>query len=140
MNKTVKADASQEEIVVEAASPPVQLSTGDFLHLYCGGTTGWVANGNYTCGYVILDGSDKEHKVKERSHAHVLHPDQAWEGVDPTGSWPVNRKRTIFATQIVPVATSVPGQDEFVVWYGAADASVATARMRVTWEDTAALQ
>ena len=71
----------------------------------------------------------------QRSQTHVLHPNKAWEGVDPTGSWPVNRKRTIFATQLVPVPGSASGQDEYIVWYGAADASVATARMRVTWDD-----
>ena len=36
------------EIVIEAGSTPVQLSTGEYLHLYAAGTPGWVANGNCT--------------------------------------------------------------------------------------------
>ena len=41
-------DTDAPEIVIEAGSTPVELSTGDFLHLYAAGTPGWVANGNYT--------------------------------------------------------------------------------------------
>lgn len=41
-------DTDAPEIVIEAGSTPVQLSTGDYLHLYAAGTPGWVANGNYT--------------------------------------------------------------------------------------------
>ena len=33
------------EIVIEAGSTPILLSTGDYLHLYAAGTPGWVANG-----------------------------------------------------------------------------------------------
>ena len=36
------------EVVLEAATTPVSLSTGDLLHIYAAGTPGWVANGNYT--------------------------------------------------------------------------------------------
>jgi hypothetical protein len=39
-------DAAEPEIVIEAGSTPVQLSTGDYFHLYAAGTPGWVANGN----------------------------------------------------------------------------------------------
>jgi hypothetical protein len=44
------ANTAAPEIVIEAGSTPVQLSTGDYLHLYAAGTPGWVANGNYTGG------------------------------------------------------------------------------------------
>ena len=37
------------EVVLEAATTPVQLSTGDYLHIYAAGTPGWVANGNCVC-------------------------------------------------------------------------------------------
>jgi len=39
-------DAGAPEIVIEAGSTPVKLSTGDYLSLYAAGTPGWVANGN----------------------------------------------------------------------------------------------
>ena len=39
-------DAAAPEIVIEAGSTPVELTTGDYLHLYAAGTPGWVANGN----------------------------------------------------------------------------------------------
>lgn len=45
------------------------------------------------------------------------------------GIWPVNRNRTVFATSVVPIAGQV---DTFRVWYGAADANIATAIIQVT--------
>lgn len=39
-------NAAAPEIVIEAGSTPVQLSTGDYFHFYAAGTPGWVANGN----------------------------------------------------------------------------------------------
>lgn len=41
-------NTEEPEIVLEAATPVVQLSTGDYFHIYAAGTPGWVANGNYT--------------------------------------------------------------------------------------------
>ena len=38
------------EIKLEAGAHPVQLSSGDWLHLYAAATPGWVAHGNYTVG------------------------------------------------------------------------------------------
>ena len=38
-------NSDSPEIVIEAGSTPVLLSTGDYLHLYAAGTPGWVANG-----------------------------------------------------------------------------------------------
>lgn len=35
-------NSAEPEIVIEAASTPVQLSTGDYFHLYAAGTPGWV--------------------------------------------------------------------------------------------------
>jgi predicted GH43/DUF377 family glycosyl hydrolase len=54
------------EVVIEAATAPVQLTTGDYFHLYAAGTPGWVENGNYTGGWIILDGNDPT-IVKQRS-------------------------------------------------------------------------
>jgi len=61
------------EIVIEAGSTPVQLSTGDYLHLYAAGTPGWVANGNYTGGWVIMDKNDPT-KIVQKSTTHLFVP------------------------------------------------------------------
>ena len=50
-------------------------------------------------------------------------------GGPPPTTWPVNRNRTLFVTSLIPI-TDVP--DTFRVFYGAADASVATAILTVT--------
>jgi predicted GH43/DUF377 family glycosyl hydrolase len=66
-------NASAPEIVIEAGSTPVQLSTGDYLHLYAAGTPGWVANGNYTGGWVIMDKDDPS-KIVAKSQTHLFVP------------------------------------------------------------------
>jgi predicted GH43/DUF377 family glycosyl hydrolase len=48
------------------------------------------------------------------------------------GPYPVQRNRTIFTTSAVPVAGA---KDVFRVWYGAADANVASALVQVFVKD-----
>eukprot|EP01006_Ploeotia_vitrea_P044893 TRINITY_DN66882_c4_g11_i1.p1 TRINITY_DN66882_c4_g11~~TRINITY_DN66882_c4_g11_i1.p1 ORF type:complete len:339 (+),score=17.60 TRINITY_DN66882_c4_g11_i1:25-1017(+) len=120
-------DKKEPEIVVEASTPLVKLSTGDYLHIYSAGTPGWVPHGNYTGGWIVLDGKDPT-KIVQRSAEHVLVPTMDYEIGD--GPYPVQRHRTIFATSLLPTGT----KDEFRVWYGAADANVATALLKVTVE------
>jgi predicted GH43/DUF377 family glycosyl hydrolase len=113
------------EVVIEAATAPVQLTTGDYFHLYAAGTPGWVENGNYTGGWIILDGNDPT-IVKQRSTSHLFMPTMDYE--IGNGKWPVNRYRTIFTTTIIPLGGDVRFEGQsFRVWYGAADANVATA-------------
>jgi len=66
-------NASAPEIVIEAGSTPVQLSDGSYLHLYAAGTPGWVANGNYTGGWVIMD-KDAPEKIIAKSTTHLFVP------------------------------------------------------------------
>jgi len=66
-------NALAPEIVVEASTPVVQLSTGDYFHMYCAGTPGWVDNGNYTCGFIILDKTNPT-IIKQRSATHFFCP------------------------------------------------------------------
>jgi len=122
----------EPEIVLEASTPVVRLSTGDYLHIYSAGTPGWVANGNYTGGWIVLDGNDPT-ILKQRSTEHVLMPTVPWEGTGDS-QYPVQRYRTIFATSLVLVTQS-SNSDIFRVWYGAADASVASALLQVTWSN-----
>jgi len=119
----------EPEVVLEASTAPVQLSTGDYLHIYAAGTPGWVANGNYTAGFVILDKDDPT-VILQRSKYHVFMPTMDYEIGD--GIWPVQRNRTMFVTSIVPVQGQT---DTYRVWYGAADANVATAILTVTYTD-----
>lgn len=122
------ANNTQEpEIVLEAATPVVQLSSGDYLHLYAAGTPGWVPNGNYTGGWIIMDKDDPT-IILQRSTEHLFVPTMDYE--IGNGIWPVNRNRTIFTTSVVPIAGSV---DTFRVWYGAADANIATAIIQVLY-------
>lgn len=118
-------NTEEPEVVVEASTPVATLSTGDYIHLYSAGTPGWVPNGNYTGGWVILDKDDPS-IIKQRSTKHLLVSSVDYEIGD--GPYPVQRHRTIFVTSIVPTGNT----DEFRVWYGAADANVGTAIIRVT--------
>ena len=86
-------DTSAPEIVIEAGSTPVQLSTGDYLHLYAAGTPGWVANGNYTGGWVIMDKDDPT-RIVAKSTSHLFVPTMDYEIGMGTGPYPVNRNRT----------------------------------------------
>ena len=49
-----------------------------------------------------------------------------------TGPYPVNRNRTLFPTTLVPQSGPGVAPDTFLVYYGAADASVAYAYIQVT--------
>jgi predicted GH43/DUF377 family glycosyl hydrolase len=123
----------EPEVCLEAATPPVRLSSGDWLHLFAAGMQGWgpwgpggVA-GSYVAGFVILSGADPS-VIVQRSTVHPFTPTMDYErGTNP--AFPVYRNNTIFVTSLVPV----PGQvDTFRAWYGAADANVATAIVTVT--------
>jgi len=121
-------DALAPEIGIEAATPLVKLSTGDYFHVYAAATPGWVANGNYTCGFIILDKEDPT-KVKQRSTTHFFSPILDYE--NGSGKYPVQRNRTLFPTSLVPTGN----KDEFRIWYGAADANVGSALIQVTYTD-----
>ena len=54
------------EIKLEAGTHMHELSTGDLISFYAAATPGWVAHGNYTAGYVILDGKNPA-RIKQRS-------------------------------------------------------------------------
>jgi len=116
----------EPEVVIEASTPVVQLSTGDYFHIYAAGTPGWVANGNYTGGFIILDKDDPT-KIIQRSASHFFIASTDYE--IGNGPYPVQRNRTLFATSLIPTGVT----DQFRVWYGAADANVASAIVQVTY-------
>jgi hypothetical protein len=104
-------NTAEPEIVIEAGSTPIQLSTGDYLHLYAAGTPGWVANGNYTGGWIIMDKDDPT-VLKQRSESHLFVPTMDYE-IGGSSKWPTNRFRTIFTTSVVPLPDE--GADTFLV-------------------------
>eukprot|EP01084_Bolivina_argentea_P201589 344568_1 len=70
INSTFLApDSTQSEVVIEAGSPPILIpKTGDYFHLYAAGTQGWNSNprtGNYTSGYLILDGNNPNNIIQK---------------------------------------------------------------------------
>jgi len=123
---TGSGDTEEPEIVIEASTPVVQLSTGDYFHIYSAGTPGWVANGNYTGGWVVLD-KENPTIIKQRSPKHFIIATTDYE--IGNGPYPVQRERTIFATSLIPTGV----KDQFRVWYGAADANVASAIVQVSY-------
>ena len=149
------------EIVIEAGSTPIELSTGDYLHLYAAGTPGWVANGNYTGGWIIMSKDDPS-VIVQKSTSHLFIPTMDYE--IGNGIYNVNRNRacgtgedsakprllasyllharphttagTIFTTSLVPLPVenspcATNNVGCFIVWYGAADAVVAWAFIEV---------
>ena len=72
---------------------------------------------------------DDPTKIVQRSATHLFVPTMDYEIGMGTGPWPVNRNRTIFTTSLVPLPNE--GTDVFLVWYGAADANVAYAKIKV---------
>lgn len=124
------------EVVIEASTPVVKLPTGDYLHFYSAGTPGWVPNGNYTAGFVILDRDDPT-KVIQRGTHHTLIASLPFEGVPPLHGYPVQRYRTTFVTSIRPIDVSGSSEWTYRLWWGAADANVATGVLTVKAQQSA---
>lgn len=129
------AAGPEPEVCLEASTHPVQLSTGDYLHFYAAGTLGWGPwgpgiGGSYVGGFVILDKDDPT-KIMQRSAVHPMVPSMDYE-IGNSSAWPVYRNNTLFMTSLVPIPNQT---DTFRCWYGAADANVATAIIRVTYHE-----
>jgi len=128
------ASGPDPEVCLEAATAPVRLSSGDWLHLFAAGTIGWGPWGpgdnpgsSYSAGWVVLDAIDPS-IIVQRSVLHPFTPTMDYEiGSNP--QWPVYRNNTLFVTSLIPVQGKV---DVFRAWFGAADANVATAIVTVT--------
>ena len=120
----------QQEVKLEAGAHPVRLSTGDWLHFYAAATPGWVPNGNYTAGFIVLDKNDPR-RIIQRVSGQFLVPKYDYEtlcgGKKPCG-YEGERKNVIFMCS----ATPLPGeQDAFRLFFGGGDGNVGTAIVRV---------
>ena len=100
------------------------LSSGDYLAVYNSARAGFPSNKTgydlqYNCGYVVLSGADPT-KVLQRSSAPLLSPVLPWErqGLTPN---------VVFCEGMV----RGPEPDTFIVYYGAADTCVGSAKIIV---------
>jgi len=123
-----------EEIKLEAGTHMHQLSSGDLITFYAAATPGWVPNGNYTVGFLVLDGQDPT-RIKQRSTAHVLVPTFDFETLcngDPDCKYSGERKNVIFSSSAMPAKGSgTAGPDDFRLFFGGGDGNVGTAVVRI---------
>ena len=116
--------------LVESGPPPLRLSTGDYLFFYNSAELGWPKNTstNYNVGYVILSGEDPS-VILVRSSVPLLTPKYSWEqGVSP---YACNVPNVVFLE-----AAHAVGRDHFRVFFGAADANIGSAIIKVTHKST----
>ena len=139
--------AAMQEIKLEAGAHMVQLDQGDLLHFYaaatpvcalCGCSTlirpsvfsqGWVPNGNYTAGYIILDKDDPT-KIIQRESGQFMIPRFDYETLchgDPNCSFKGERKNVIFLSS----ATKI-GPNRFRLFFGGGDGNVGTGVVEVS--------
>lgn len=131
------AKPSQNEVKLEAGTHLQRLSSGDLVHFYAAATPGWVPDGNYTAGYLVLSGSDPTHIV-QRSDRHVLVPTYEYEtlcGGEAGCKYRGERKNVIFLCSATPMAAV----DTFRLFFGGGDGNVGTAVVQVRtdrrWRD-----
>eukprot|EP00730_Choanoeca_flexa_P018838 TRINITY_DN9181_c0_g1_i2.p1 TRINITY_DN9181_c0_g1~~TRINITY_DN9181_c0_g1_i2.p1 ORF type:complete len:711 (+),score=151.33 TRINITY_DN9181_c0_g1_i2:248-2134(+) len=119
-----------DEVKLEAGTHPVELSTGDWLHFYAAATPGWIPNGNYTAGYIVLD-QNNPNRIIQRSEELVLTPTFEYETLcNGAKDCPYSgeRKNVIFLCSATPTGN----KDEFRLFYGGGDGNVGTAVVQVT--------
>ena len=125
----------KEEIKLEAGTHLHPLSDGNAITFYAAATPGWVANGNYTAGWLILDGNNPAHVV-QRSLKHMLIPTFEYETLcDGRADCPYvgERNNVIFLSSAVRLEAlpSSPSVDRFRLYFGAGDGNVGTAVVHV---------
>ena len=119
------------EIKLEAGTHMHELSTGDLISFYAAATPGWVAHGNYTAGFIILDGENPA-RVKQRSREPFLVPTFDYETLcpgKPSCAYHGERHNVIFLCSAVPIEGAQP--DTFRLFFGAGDGNVGTAVVTV---------
>jgi len=119
--------AEYEEIKLEAGAHMVQLESGDLLHFYAAATPGWVANGNYTAGYIILD-KDEPTTIIQRGSGQFMVPTYEYETLcnGATCKYQGERKNVIFLCS----ATKI-GPNRFRLFFGGGDGNVGTGVVEV---------
>eukprot|EP00756_Hemistasia_phaeocysticola_P055020 Hpha_TRINITY_DN30935_c0_g1::TRINITY_DN30935_c0_g1_i1::g.112389::m.112389 len=122
--------ADKEEIKLEGGTHMHQLSTGDLLTFYAAATPGWIPNGNYTVGWLVMDGEDPT-RIVQRSEEAVLVPTWDYETLCQGATnctYYGERKNVIFGSSAMPTGNP----DEFRLYFGGGDGNVGTAVVRVS--------
>ena len=121
--------SESEEIKLEAGTHIHPLSSGDLLTFYAAATPGWVPNGNYTVGWLILSSNDPS-VIIQRSTEAILIPIYDHETLcngSPDCKYQGERKNVIFASSVMPTKK----KDEFRLYFGAGDGNTGTAVVQV---------
>jgi hypothetical protein len=103
--------------------------SGDLLHFYAAATPGWVPNGNYTAGYIILD-KDEPTKIIQRGSGQFMIPTFEYETLcdGKAGcAYGGERRNVIFLCS----ATKI-GPDKFRLFFGGGDGNVGTGVVQVS--------
>jgi predicted GH43/DUF377 family glycosyl hydrolase len=113
--------------LVESGPPPLKLSTGDYLFFYNSAELGWPAEGTaYNVGWLVLSGSDPS-TILSRSSVPLMSPFYEWEaGLSP---YTCNVPNVVFLEAARPL-----GDDSFEVFFGAADATIGSAVVKVEYK------
>jgi predicted GH43/DUF377 family glycosyl hydrolase len=107
----------------------MQLESGDFLHFYAAATPGWVANGNYTAGYIILD-KDEPTRIIQRGSGQFMVPTFDYETLcngDTSCKYSGERKNVIFLSSATKIAPN-----KFRIFFGGGDGNVGTGVVEVS--------
>ena len=121
--------ADRDEVKLEAGTHMHELSTGDVVTFYAAATPGWVPNGNYTVGWLVLSGANPT-EIVQRSQTHVLIPTWDYETLcngDAGCKYVGERKNVIFASSAMPTRT----KDQFRLYFGGGDGNVGTAVFQI---------
>ena len=129
-----KSTVFLQEIKLEAGAHMVELESGDLLHFYAAATPGWVNNGNYTSGYIILDKDDPT-KIIQRGSGQFMVPTYDYETLCNHGNQPDpgtckytgERRNVIFMCS----ATKI-GPNKFRLFFGGGDGNVGTGVVEVS--------
>lgn len=124
---------AKQEIKLEAGAHMVELESGDLLHFYAAATPGWVNNGNYTSGYIILDKDDPT-RIIQRGSGQFMVPTFDYETLCNHGNTPDpgkckytgERRNVIFMCS----ATRI-GPNRFRLFFGGGDGNVSAAIFRL---------
>lgn len=122
-----------KEIKLEAGTHMMQLSSGDYIHFYAAATPGWVANGNYTAGYIVL-AADEPTKIIQRESGQWLIPTFDFETLCDGASdckYQGERKNVIFLCSATPLPKTGAGIDRFRLFWGGGDGNVGTGVVEV---------
>ena len=144
-NNTTSPLTSDNKYIVElgAAQNEIKLEAGTHMHelkgakpglitFYAAATPGWVAHGNYTVGWLILDRQDPT-KIVQRSQEHILIPNKPYETLCNGArdcKYKGERKNVIFASSATHLSSG-QGFDDFRLFFGGGDGNVGTAVIRV---------